>query len=416
MKSVRKVLVFLSIVIFQLTLFSACDFSKDDGTIEIVIWEDESEAVRAVHDEIIEEFISANPDIKVKRTHYELQDLKSNFINAAMAGHGPDLVIGPNDVVGLFQSGDLIIPTEDLMGEEFFSRFNKTALKAVQINGKQYGIPDRNGNELLLFYNKKIIDKPASSMEELIIQTEELKEEGKIDYSIACRTDESFFFFPFQTAFTGGKIFKEHTIPLEPDLDTPEMTEYARYIKKLHDDKVIPRSGDYNVAKTLFEEGKAPYYINGPWAFVECDDANMDWDITVLPTIRNKPMKPSSAVKAVMVSIVAEKASGPKKEALIKYIDFLTSKESQLKLSKVHGQLPTDNEAAEEVMILDPKYAIQEEQLEKSVPTPPYQEMTKTWDAMRDAQMELLTGKIKAEDYGSKCQEKAVQYIEDLQG
>ena len=37
-----------------------------------------------------------------------------------MAGHGPDLVIGPNDVVGLFQSGDLIIPTEDLMGEEFF--------------------------------------------------------------------------------------------------------------------------------------------------------------------------------------------------------------------------------------------------------------------------------------------------------
>jgi len=30
MKSVRKVLVFLSIVIFQLTLFSACDFSKDD--------------------------------------------------------------------------------------------------------------------------------------------------------------------------------------------------------------------------------------------------------------------------------------------------------------------------------------------------------------------------------------------------
>ena len=195
MKSVRKVLVFLSIVIFQLTLFSACDFSKDDGTIEIVIWEDESEAVRAVHDEIIEEFISANPDIKVKRTHYELQDLKSNFINAAMAGHGPDVVIGPNDVVGLFQSGDLIIPTEDLMGEEFFSRFNKTALKAVQINGKQYGIPDRNGNELLLFYNKKIIDKPASSMEELIIQTEELKEEGKIDYSIACRTDESFFSF-----------------------------------------------------------------------------------------------------------------------------------------------------------------------------------------------------------------------------
>lgn len=42
--------------------------------------------------------------------------------------------------------------------------------------------------------------------------------------------------------------------------------------------------------------------------------------------------------------------------------------------------------------------------------------MTKTWDAMRDAQMELLTGKIKPEDYGRKCQEKAIQYIKDLQG
>lgn len=416
MKTVRRLLVFLSIILFAMTAFSGCKLLEDDDKIQIVIWEDESDSVRAVHDEIIEEFTKANPDIIVKRTHYELQDLKSNFINAAMAGHGPDLVIGPNDVVGLFQSGDLIIPTEELMGEEFFSRFSKNALDAVNINGKQYAIPDRNGNELLLFYNKELIDKPASSMEELIEQTHVLKEEGKIQYSIACRTDEPFFLFPFQSAFTGGKVFKEHTIPLEPDLDTPEMTEFARYIKKLHKDRVIPRAGDYNVAKALFEEGKAPYYINGPWAFVECDNANMDWGVTVLPTINGNPMKPSSAVKAVMVSVVIEEASEAKKEALIKYIDFLTSKESQLKLSKAHGQLPTDKEAAEEAMILDPIYEIQEAQLENSVATPPYQEMTKTWDAMRDAQMELLTGKIKPEDYGRKCQEKAIQYIKDLQG
>lgn len=416
MKSVRKLLVFLSIVFLQVTTFSGCKLFQDDGKIQIVIWEDESEAVRAVHDEIIDEFTKANPNIIVKRTHYELQDLKSNFINAAMAGHGPDLVIGPNDVVGLFQSGDLIIPTEDLMNDEFFYRFSKSALDGVKIDGKQYAIPDRNGNELLLFYNKKIIEEPASSMEELIEQTNELKAEGKIEYSIACRTDEPFFFFPFQSAFTGGKVFKEHTIPLEPDFDTPEITEYAKYIKKLHEDKVIPRAGDYNVAKALFEEGKAPYYINGPWAFVECDNANMDWGITVLPTINGNPMKPTSAVKAVMISIVAEEASEAKKEALIKYIDFLTSKESQLKLAKAHGQLPTDKEAAVDARILDPKYEIQEAQLENSVATPPYQEMTKTWDAMRDAQMELLTGKIKPEDYGRKCQEKAKQYIEDLQG
>lgn len=49
-------------------------------------------------------------------------------------------------------------------------------------------------------------------------------------------------------------MFKEHTIPLEPDLDTPEMTEFARYIKKLHKDRVIPRAGDYNVAKALLKK------------------------------------------------------------------------------------------------------------------------------------------------------------------
>lgn len=406
----------MSVVLLEMTVFSGCKFFEDDGKIQIVIWEDESEAVREVHDELIEEFTKANPDIIVKRTHYEIQDLKSNFINAAMAGHGPDLVIGPNDVVGLFQSGDLIIPTEELLDKDFYSRFNEKALDAVKIAGDQYAIPDRNGNELLLFYNKELIDKPASSMEELIEQTNKLKEEGKIEYSIACRTDEPFFFFPFQSAFTGGKVFRENTIPLEPDLDTPEMTEYASYIKMLHEEKVIPKSGDYNVAKALFEEGKAAYYINGPWAFTECDNANMDWDITVLPTIKGNPMKPSSAVKAIMISIVAEEASEAKKDALVKYIDFITSKESQLRLAKAHGQLPTDKDAEAEAMLLDPKYEIQVYQLENSVPTPPYEEMTKTWDAMRDAQMELLTGKIKPEDYGKRCQEKAVQYIEDLEG
>ena len=69
-----------------MTAFSGCKLLEDDDKIQIVIWEDESDSVRAVHDEIIEEFTKANPDIIVKRTHYELQDLKSNFINAAMAG------------------------------------------------------------------------------------------------------------------------------------------------------------------------------------------------------------------------------------------------------------------------------------------------------------------------------------------
>lgn len=67
MKTVRRLLVFLSIILFAMTAFSGCKLLEDDDKIQIVIWEDESDSVRAVHDEIIEEFTKANPDIIVKK-------------------------------------------------------------------------------------------------------------------------------------------------------------------------------------------------------------------------------------------------------------------------------------------------------------------------------------------------------------
>ena len=53
------------------------------------------------------------------------------------------------------------------------------ALEAAKFSGKQYMLPDRNGNELLVAYNKKLVPTPPKTFEELEAMGLQLKKDRK---------------------------------------------------------------------------------------------------------------------------------------------------------------------------------------------------------------------------------------------
>ncbi len=82
------------------------------------------------------------------------------------------------------------------------------ALDAAKFLGKQYMLPDRNGNEVLVAYNKKLVPTPPKTFEELEKMGLQLKTDKKVEYGLVFNEVEPFFSIPFLGAFD-GKVFDD---------------------------------------------------------------------------------------------------------------------------------------------------------------------------------------------------------------
>ena len=415
MKGLKKTLTVFAVMLVSLGILAGCKKKGVTGNVVIEFWEQDGADQQAVLDELIAGFQKEYPNITVKRVHHETEDLRKNFTSAAIGGQGPDVVLGPNDNLGVFVPGDLIVPASDVMGDAFLGEFDPVALDAAKYNGKQYMIPDRNGNELCLIYNKKLTTKVPQTWEEMVKIANELKAQGKVQYVVTFNLVEPFFTVPFLGAF-GGKVFDDATsAKAKPTLNTPEVKAWFEWLAKIHKEGQIPKEMDYDVASNLFKEGKTAYLINGPWSFVDyLENASMDIGIAPIPQVNGKWPAPYSAVKGYTISQTAVKDAN-KKGAVRLFVEWVTSKDAQLKMMDSHKQLPTIKSAMTDKSVTDdPMIAGQKAQLEKATPMPIITQMRAVWDAVKPVQQELFAGKIKPEDAPAKMQKRAEDGIKAL--
>src|SRR5262245_2448211 len=83
-------------------LFSGC--SGSDTRPVITIWHQSRPAERQLLQDEIARFEAAHPNVRVRALYKETEELRSGFQAAVLAGGGPELVYGPSDVLGTFQT------------------------------------------------------------------------------------------------------------------------------------------------------------------------------------------------------------------------------------------------------------------------------------------------------------------------
>ena len=297
--------------------------------VSLALWEQDDPNAQKILDGLIKDFTTANPKITVKRTHFETEDLRKNYTTASLGSTGPDIVLGPNDNLGIFVPGSLVQPIDTILGTEFMATIDPKALDAAKFSGKQYMLPDRNGNELLVAYNKKLVPTPPKTFEELEAMGLQLKKDKKVEYGLVFNEVEPFFSIGFLGAF-GGKVFDDvNATSPKPTLNTPAVTQWMTFMKKIHTEGLIPKESDGTVADNLFKGGKAAFEINGPWGFGDYTKAGIDFGIMPIPTINGKSPAPYSAVKGYTVS--AGVTDVDKIAAVKKFLIFTNSKDAQLR-------------------------------------------------------------------------------------
>lgn len=421
MKNTKRVVALACTVILAAGVLAGCGKKDDASTtttgdskkVTINFWEQDDANAQKTLDGLIKDFQDKNPNITVKRTHYETEDLRKNYTSASLGTTGPDVVLGPNDNIGVFVTGSLIQPVDEVIGADALKSYDSKALEAAKYQGKQYMLPDRNGNELLLMYNKKLVPEAPKTFEELIETSKKLQADKKVQYGLVFNEVEPFFSIPFLAAFGGSSFDDVNSKTPKPTLNTQAVKDWMTFILKLKTDGIIPKEADGTVADSLFKDGKVAFVINGPWGFADYQKAGIDFGIMPIPTVNGKSPAPLSAVKGYTVS--ASVKDKDKKDAVKKFLEFVNTKEAQLKMVDAHKQIPTNLEAMKDDKITkDPQILVQKDALDKAVPMPIIPQMRAIWDAMKPVQQEVLSGKTKPEDSAAKMQKTAEDGIKAL--
>lgn len=386
-------------------------------TTEIVLWEQMEPAVRPKYLQIVDEFMKKNPDIKVNVVHYSVEDLRTQFQNASLAGQGPDIVYGPNDNIGIFMVSDLIQPVDKIISKDLIAKFNKGALESGMYNGQLYLLPEFIGNQIALLYNKDMVKEAPKTWDEFLKAAKENrsvdpKDKANSKYGFLYNEKEPFWFVGFYNGF-GGEIFDSKN---NPTLNNKAMVDALTFVKDIRAKYGLGEAGmDYDISSQLFKQKKAAMILNGAWSWKEYEDAGIKLGIAPMPI-------PSSKGYALFTNAskgysISEDVKKDKDVALNKFFDYIFTPENNATISLNQSQAP-GIEAARELPQVKSDKLMQDsiETIKYTVPMPVIPEMRAIWDAIRPNLEAVLNGTLTPEAAAKKMQDEAVKGIETIKG
>jgi len=244
------------------------------------IWADDTRA--PILQSFAEEFLAKYNVELVVEDLGRVQDIRSPMITSAPAGEGPDIFIGVHDWLGALIDSGLVTPID--LGEKK-SEFVQSALDAfTYTDGQLYGVPYATEN-LGFFYNTDMVTNPPKTWAEVLDVGRTLKAEGKAEYAFAM-AGGGYENMPVLTAF-GGYIFglddKGAWNPNDVGLDSPGMIAGVKYLADAAAEGLIPKTADYETAHQLFETGKVPFLMAGPWALDRIRASGVPYKVTTFP-------------------------------------------------------------------------------------------------------------------------------------
>ena len=377
---------------------------KASGPVKLVVWSQMDPEERARFEKNIAAYTAAHPGIEIQNVPYDTENLRQQFQTAAAGGGGPQVIFGPSDQVGPLSLLELIRPLDETMPKGFFDRFVPQSLDTL--NGHLWAAPDQVGNHLLLCYNRKLVPTPPATADEFLATAKKLTKGGV--YGFAMNVTEPYWLAPFLAGYDGWVFGADG----KPTLDTPAMQDALGYLGMLKSKQtgIMPAECDYQIAETLFKEGKAAMIVNGPWSWASYRKAGIDLGIAPIWSLPNgKRAMPMIASKGYSINVNAKDAD---LAAAIEFVTYCTSPEAELRDAVALGVLPSHKDAWNAPEITgDPTLKISQEAFTLGRRMPVVPEMRVVWDVMRPGLQKVMNGSMTPADAAKEMQAQAVQQI-----
>jgi arabinogalactan oligomer/maltooligosaccharide transport system substrate-binding protein len=353
--------------------------------VTVKLWHSYRDDERKALESLTEKWNRDRPESKIDLLAVPYDAIIDKFQVAVPRGNGPDLVVIAHDKIGAWVRMGLLQPLGEFATPERLGRFLPQTVRPLVFEKACWGLP-LAFKSLALFYNKKLVPTPPTTMTQLIEVGKGFTRADDGAFGLAYDAGDLYFHAPFLHA-TGGAVYDDAARKLT--LDTPEARkalEVARALLKTHG--IVPKGLSGFVITAMFNDGKVPFVFQGPWLISEIDKS-VDWGVALLPELEpGKPLKPFLGSEALLLA----KPTQVRDQALA-VADYLTSDEAALSRLQAGRQMVANAKVYENPRLLeDPVVKVFRAQADQALPMSASAEAGVAWNPYNTALRKAIFG------------------------
>lgn len=323
----KFLLIGLIVLACVFSFFAIKNNKRNESSNEVVFWTLQMNDFAPYINNIIKEFETQNPDIKIKWIDVPFSEGEKRTLASVLSDTPPDLInLNPDFSALLAQRGALYE-----IDTKYTSEFNQEILETLKYNGKLYSLP-WYATSAITIYNKDLIEKAGVKVP---LTYEEL---GKISPQI--RKTGAYSMLPNITENdTMLRILNKYGINSAENISSKKSVEVFEYFKKLYENDLIPKESitqthrealeKYMAEKIVFFQAGANFLTmikeNAPSTYKKTDVAEQ---------IKGELGQNDFS----LMNFVIPSRAKHKEEAL-KFALYLTNEKNQLELAKLTNVL-----------------------------------------------------------------------------
>lgn len=389
-------------------LLASC--SKPPDPNRVVLWTAFEGKELAELKQLVNEF-EQESSLHVQVLKVPFDALQKKFLVAGPADQGPDLLIGPQDWLGVFATAGLLEPVpETVLSSERRADFIPVAIEAVTFEGKVYAVPLLL-DCIALLRNTELAPQAPTSLEELVSQAQSVQQ-GSVR-GFYYELNNFYFSWPFLAAH-GAHLFHTeggHLDPFQLGLDEPAAVNGMQFLADLRGKyNLIPLGATNDLAKSLFLDKKLAMTLAGPWMMDSVREAQIPYVVEPIPpTADGGVAAPFVGATGLMQSAGSRNPSGG--EALYK---FLTRTDSIYRLALAAGRAPADKNALEKASqqpVVGRDIMAFARIAEQGTPMPSHPAMNAVWEPMEQAIDLVSSGQVEPAHQMEQTEKRIVTKI-----
>ena len=326
--------------------------------VTIQYWQYELAAKTQLVDELIPEFMEANPDITVEHVIFPYDDFRQQVAAAVQAGEGPDVLNVYFGWIPSYVQQQFLVPfPQDIFPHDQIESLFYPTVTAAKIQDEYYALPIAV-RTLALFCNMDILEaagvEPPTNWVELVEAAKATVQKDGDNFEVVGIT--------WDIGGQGHNWWREALIrqngarPMTEDnrtlqWTTPEAVEAFNYVVSFLTEHQVTQPGFQTDGPTAFASGKAALHVDGSYRLgsLAIDAPDLNYQVVPLPENKEK----ASFASFWANTITRNAAEGDKLIAAAKWIDFLSSVPVQQRWTPAVGELPARTALASDPALME---------------------------------------------------------------
>jgi raffinose/stachyose/melibiose transport system substrate-binding protein len=236
---------------------------------------------QGIRENSVKAFNKANPNGTIKYTEFQNDAFKQKIKTAIGAGQAPTIIWGWGG--GGLRSYVQANQVDDLtswfaQNPDVKNRLFPAAFGAATVDGKIYAMPSEAVQPIILFYNKKVLDKvgvePPKSWEDIMAMVPKINAKGVAPFSLAGASRWTNMMWLemlfdriggpeiFEAVYNGKKDAWSNPDAIKALTDVQDLVKANGFIKGFQ--SIV---ADQNADQAVFYTGKAAMMLHGSWTY-----------------------------------------------------------------------------------------------------------------------------------------------------